>query len=168
MLEIINNLIPFFADCYRELGVREYAREIGISPPSASQKLKYLEKKGLLKKRKERGFLLFRTNRESGVLRNLSRIYWEKKLTSLVEYLKKRLHSDSIVLFGSLAHLEVGDRSDIDIAVFTKFKISVDLNNFSKLLKKDIHIFTFDSLEKVNKELKVGICNGHILDGVLR
>ena len=89
MLNIFNNLKPFFEDCYRELGVREYSRIVGISPPTASKLLKEYEKEGLVNKRKERGFLLFRANRESNVLKSLSRIYWEQKLRPLIEFINE-------------------------------------------------------------------------------
>ena len=48
MLNIINNLKPFFEDCYGRINVREYARIIKISPPTASKILLELNKEGLL------------------------------------------------------------------------------------------------------------------------
>ena len=168
MLEIINNLEPFFEDCYREISVREYSRLAKITPPTASKLLKKFASQGLLKKREERGFILFQANRENQILRSLSKIYWEEKLKSLTSYLEKQLRSDAIVLFGSLINLEVNENSDIDIAVFTKFKKEIDLKNFEKSLSKEIQLFVFESLEKVNKELRVGITNGYILKGTLR
>jgi predicted nucleotidyltransferase len=168
MLEIINSLKPFFEDCYREIGVREYAREIKVAAPTASKMLKNFASQNLLKKREERGFLLFQANRESTILRNLSRIYWEEKLKPLIEYLEKILHPDAIVLFGSLAKLEVNEKSDIDLAIFTKFKKNGDVENFKEKLGKEIQLFVFESLEKVNKELRIGISNGCILKGTVR
>ena len=53
MLTIFNNLKPFFEDNYRRISVREYARIIKISPPSASKLLNNLEKEGLLTKEKK-------------------------------------------------------------------------------------------------------------------
>ena len=74
MLEIINSLKPFFEDCYTELGVREYSRKIKVSPPTASKMLKEFESEGFLNKRIERGYLLFRTNKENLNLKTLSKI----------------------------------------------------------------------------------------------
>lgn len=167
MLKIINELSPYFENCYKELSVREYSREIGISPPTASKMLNKFADEELLKKREERGFLLFRVNRENLVMRDLSRIYWREQLRELVLFLENILYSDSIVLFGSLSKLEATEKSDIDIAVFSKSKKNSDLKKFEKRLGREIQIFTFESLEKVNKELRNNIMNGCILGGCL-
>ena len=145
MLNIFNNLKPFFEDCYRELGVREYSRIVGISPPTASKLLKEYEKEGLVNKRKERGFLLFRANRESNVLKSLSRIYWEQKLRPLIEFINEELYNSPIVLFGSLTKLEVNENSDIDLVVFTKIKKEVDLRKFEDKYRREIQIFKFEN-----------------------
>ena len=168
MLKIINELKPFFEDCYKELGVREYARLSKITPPTASKILKEFASQNLLKKREERGFLLFRANRESSTLKNLSRIFWEDKLQKLTNYISEELYPDTIVLFGSLSKLEVSEKSDIDIAVFTKLKKEITLKAFEKSLGKEIQLFSFKSLDKVNKELRINIMNGHVQNGRLR
>lgn len=51
MLKIINDLTPFFEDCYREISVREYARIMSISPPTASKLLSYYCSEKLLVKK---------------------------------------------------------------------------------------------------------------------
>lgn len=48
MLDIINNLKPFFEDCYRRINVREYSRLMKISPPTASKLLSKYHKLNLL------------------------------------------------------------------------------------------------------------------------
>jgi len=165
MLKIINDFELFFEDCYREISVREYAREMKVAAPTASKMLKGFAKEGLLYMRAERGFIFFRANRESLVLRNLSRIYWGEKLEGLVEYIWDSVHPDSVVLFGSLSKLEVSSRSDIDIAIFGGFKKEIDLKNFEKKLGKEIQSFVFESLDKVNKELRDNMIEGYILRG---
>lgn len=167
MLKIINDLKPFFENCYREISVREYARETGITAPTASKLLKGYGKEGLLLMRAERGFLLFKTNRESRVLMDLSRSYWRKKLEELVKFVKDIVYPDSMVLFGSLAKLEVSERSDIDLAVFGGFKKEVDVEKFEKILGKEIQLFEFESLDKVNKELRANVRRGVVLEGIL-
>jgi len=167
MLEIIDRLAVFFEDCYREISVREYAREVGVSPPTASKILNFFSKEGLLLRREERGFLLFRVNRESSVAQDLSRIYWRKKLKELIEFLEKELYFDSVVLFGSLGKLETTKNSDVDLAVFCKSKKELDLKKFEKKLGREVQIFVFEELRKVNKELASNIRNGYILGGYL-
>ena len=168
MLNIVNRLSVFFEDCYREFSVREYSREVGISPPTASKLLKGFAKDGLLAMREERGFLLFKVNRESFVMRDLSRMYWGERLGDLNILLRDELYGDAIVLFGSLSKLEALKKSDIDIAVFSKSKKRVDLAKPEKKLGREIHLFVFESLEKVNKELRFNIIDGYMLWGYLR
>lgn len=167
MLKIINDLQPYFKNCYREFSVREYSREIGVSPPTASKMLNGFVSEGLLKRRNERGFLLFRINRENLIVRDLSCIYWNEKLKELIKFLGDELYASSIVLFGSLSKLETTEKSDIDIAVFSKSKKNIDLKKFEKKLGREIQIFVFESLEKINKELRRNILNGYILGGYL-
>jgi len=169
MLEIINNLKPFMEDNYLELGVREYSRILKLSPPTASKILKGFEKENLLKKREERGYLLFRANKESYVLKELSIIYWKEKLIDLTEYLESEAYSPTIVLFGSLSKLEASKESDIDLAIFTKIKKEIKLNEFEKKFGREIQLFIFKSLSDIkNKELKNNILNGNRLKGRLK
>ena len=165
MLRIIKRLKPFFEDCYREIGVREYSREMGVSPPTASKILKDFSSENLLNERIERGYLLFKINRDSFILQRLSEIYWTEKLGRLVEYINLELYNPTIVLFGSLSKLEVTDSSDIDLAIFSTLNKEIDLQKYERLLKRKVQIFHFNSLEEVNKELINNILNGNILSG---
>ena len=168
MLSKLNELGVFFEDCYREFSVREYSRKIKVSPPTASKVLKGFAKEGLLLMREERGFLLFKVNRESSVMRDFSRMYWKEKLKDFFSYVNDIVYPDAVVLFGSLSKLEVMDKSDIDVAIFTKAKKDFDLSKFEKKLGREIQVFVFESLEKVNKELRSNIINGYVLGGYLK
>lgn len=169
MLKIINNLCPFIEDCYREIGVREYSRIMKITPPTASKLLKELELEGLLKKKIDRGYLLFRANRESSILKDLSKIYWKQKLRKVIEYLNSELYKPAIILFGSLIKLETRKDSDIDLVIFTNLKKKIDLEKFGKSFKRKIQLFKFESLSKINsKELKMNLLNSYIIQGVIK
>ena len=168
MLKIFNNLKPFIEDCYAELGVREYSRLRNITPPTASKLLKNLELEGLLKKRTERGYLLFRTNRESGILKGLSHIYWKQKLNSIISEINSEFHNPTIILFGSLTKLESKKDSDIDLAIFTNIKKKINLSKYEKQLNREIQIFYFKSINEINKELKLNIINGYIIQGEIK
>lgn len=168
MLNILYTLKPFIEDNYEEVGVREYSRLMKITPPTASKILKGFEDEGLLKKRFERGYLLFRANKDSSFLKDFSRIYWKQKLKKIIEVLNSELHKPTIVLFGSLSKLETKKDSDIDLAIFTKFKKKVNLNKYEKDLGREIQVFSFRSLDKINKELKTNILNGYLIQGELK
>ena len=166
MIEIINNLQPFFEDSYRRVGVREYARLIGVSPPTSSKLLKGFVKEGLLEKEDFRGLVLFHPVIGNRLFRDLCRIYWSSKLEDLVEYFDKEFVDSSIVLFGSLSKGEVRENSDIDLAIVKVSEKKVDLEKFEKKLKRKIQVFWFDSLKK--GELMDNVVNGFVLKGRLR
>ncbi len=169
MLKIINSLCPFIEDCYNEIGVREYSRIIKITPPTASKLLKELELEGLLKKRIDRGYLLFRANREDSILKDLSKIYWKQKLKDVIEYINSRLYDPTIVLFGSLTKLETKKDSDIDLTIFTNINKNINLEKFEKSFKRKIQLFKFKSISNINsKELKMNILNSYIIQGVIK
>jgi len=168
MLEIINNLQPFFEDCYRRINVREYARIVEISPPTASKLLDKFYKDGVLKKEEERNYIFYFANKDSDLFIDLSRIYWKYKIDSsgLLEYIEKEFLSPVIILFGSLSKAEVKPDSDIDLAVFTPTKKEANLEQYEKKLRKKIQLFIFKKIEDVkNKELLSNILNGYKLGG---
>lgn len=168
MLDIFNKLEPFFEDCYRRVGVREYARVVGVSPPTASTMLKALEKEGVLKMEKYKRELLFYANKDSRDFIDLSRIYWRRRLSDLLFFIEKRTVNPSVILFGSLAKGEAKGDSDIDLAVFGPKK-TLDLKVFEKGLGRAIQIFMFNSLVEVrSKELANNIANGYVLSGKIR
>lgn len=167
MLKIINDLKPFFEDCYKRINVREYAKITKISPPTASKILAYYNSKNLLLKENYRNNLLFHANKDSKDLIDLSRIYWGNKLKELVAYLEKNLTSPTIVMFGSLSKAEVKEDSDIDIAIFSSKK-DLDLTSIEKKLKRKIQTYWFNPIYEIkNKELANNIINGYVLKGKL-
>jgi predicted nucleotidyltransferase len=165
MLNIINNLEPFFEDCYRRINVREYSRIMNVSPPTASKNLFEMNREDLLKIEKDRNYIFFYANKENKNFIDLSRIYWRNKLKGLIDYLNKNLVNPSLVLFGSLAKAEVKEDSDMDIAIFSNKK-ELDLKSIERKLKRKVQLFWLDSFKK-NKELKNNILNGYILQGKL-
>jgi predicted nucleotidyltransferase len=167
MLKIINDLAPFFEDCYRRINVREYAKIIKISPPTASQLLSSYHKENLLSKEIYKNYILFYANKQSKQFIDLSRIYWNQKLLELIHHLQKNLTNPTIILFGSLSKAETKSDSDIDLAIFAHKK-QLNLNSFEKKLKRKIQSFFFKSIKDIkNKELKNNILNGYLLRGRL-
>ncbi len=167
MLKILNDLDPFFEDCYRRINVREYAKIMRISPPTASKLLDSYANINLLLKDKYKNYILFFANKESEDFIDLSRIYWRHVLKELVSMLVSKLTNPAIILFGSLSKAEVKSDSDIDLAIFTQKK-ELDLRDFERRIKRKIQIFQFKSLSDIgNKELANNIINGYVLHGRL-
>lgn len=167
MLKIFNNLGPFFEDCYRRINVREYARMMDLSPPTASRLLASYASEGLLKRELYRNYMLFYANNENKNFMDLSRIYWSHRLKGLVEYIERRVATPTIILFGSLAKAEAKSDSDIDLAIFAH-KRDTDFGAFEKKIKRRIQIFWFGSFRDIrNRELANNILNGYLLAGRL-
>lgn len=165
MLEIINNLKPFFEDCYRRVNVREYARIMDISAPTASKLLESFGKKGLLLMEKDRNYIFYYANKESKDFIDLSRIYWRLVLKDFIITVSDKMLDANIVLFGSLSKSEVRKESDIDICIFGEKK-HLEIKNIEHKLKREFQLFFFESLDHIkNKELANNIANGYILYG---
>src|SRR3989344_5320006 len=107
MLKIFNNLGPFFEDNYRRMNVREYARLMKISPPSASKLLSKYEKESLLNREEEKRYIYYYANKDNNLFVFLSRIYWYQKMKELISYMEREFADPVIILFGSFAKAEV-------------------------------------------------------------
>lgn len=168
MLEIINNLVPFFEDCYRRISVREYARLMKISPPTASKRLLLYGKEGLLLMERDRNYIFYYVNKSNKDFIDLSRIYWRLRLGDFIEFLEKNLVGPTIILFGSLSKAEVNENSDIDFCIIGSKK-EIDVKKFESKLGRKIQLFFFKSLEdSENNELTNNILNGYVLSGRIR
>src|SRR3989338_2145763 len=169
MLKIINNLKPFFEDCYRFINVREYSRLRKISPPTASKILKEYCKLGFLEQEKDRNYHFFKANISSRDFIDLSRIYWRKKLESLQTELQKKLMSPSAALFGSLSKAEAKLNSDMDIAIFSVERKEINLKPYEEKLNRKISLYLFKSIESGDNPFLINnIINGYVLFGNLR
>ena len=167
MLKIINDLTPFFEDCYNRINVREYAKIIKISPPTASKLLDMYKKEGLLLMEQYKNYILYYANKDNKEFIDISRIYWNYKLKELVKFFEKEILNPTIILFGSLSKAESKVDSDIDLAIFS-VKKTIDIIDFEKKLKRGIQIFWFKSMDDIkNEELANNIINGYIIKGRL-
>jgi len=168
MLNIINNLEPFFKDNYKKINVREYARLTSISPPTASKLLENYFKQKLLIKEQFRNYIFYSVNINSKLFIDLSRIYWceELKKLGLIEFLNKKYLQPTIILFGSFSKAEINENSDIDIAIFAVSKKTINIAEFEQKIKRKIQIFQFKDIESVkNKELLGNILEGYLMSG---
>jgi len=139
MLKIFYNLTPFFEDCYRRINVREYAKIVKISPPTASKVLDEYYKEGLLKKEKYKNYILYNASRNKFFV-DLSRIYWRNKLKVIIDEISDYSINPIIILFGSISKAEVKKDSDIDIALISKGK-KIDLTK--NKLGRSVQLFQF-------------------------
>lgn len=167
MLQIINNLTPFFEDNFERIHVRAFARIQGISPPTASRLLESLHNEGLLKKEIDKRHTCYFANKSSTLFRNLQRIYFKDRLfaSGLITQIRDEMVEPLVILFGSLAKAEARKESDIDIAIFTVTKKDIDLSRSAKQLKREIQALMFENLDDVPDNLKKSILNGYLIEG---
>lgn len=160
MLNLINNLAPLLEDNYREFGVREYAKIVDVSPPTASKMLQKYRKEGLLLSRKDKMYILYRADRSSKKFTDFARVYWREQLGAVVDFLKDSLNSPDIILFGSLPKLEAKFDSDIDLFIDAK-DADINLAKFERKLKRKIQLHFRRSFS--NPQLRKNIDAGVVL-----
>lgn len=163
MLKIINKISPFFEDNYREIHVREYAKLIQVSPPTASKILQNFLSQKLLTKEVDKEYHMYTANRDSDLFRDLQKTYWKQKLKPLIKHFDKETINPLIILFGSVSKAEIREDSDIDIVVFTSSRKNISVNKFEKQLGRDIQVFLFKQFEDVPNNLQKSILNGFVL-----
>ena len=153
MLKILNNLKPFFEDTQREISVREFAKEIKVTPPTASTTLKLYEKENILNKREFKNNLLFRINKND-LFEDLAKIFWKILLREELKEIHKKTMYKKIILFGSIAKTENTKESDIDIFIDTK-KRQINTKEEENKLKRKIQLHFKEELS--NKNLQKNI-----------
>jgi len=172
MFKEINILRPFFEGSNREFNVRELARITKITPATSSKRLKELEKKQILKHRKERILDLYKADLESTAYRDLKVYYSIRKIreSGLIESLNEFYVKPAIVLYGSASKGLDTDTSDIDMVVLSEnTKMFPKQKEFEKKLGKELQIFAVKSLKGLrNKHLINSVLNGIVLQGEIQ
>ncbi len=157
---------------FQSLTQREIALLLKVSPTAVSNALNELTNEKIVDVVKYKGknnFFSIELNRENPKTVFLKRVENLKMIyeSGLVEYLEEKFPGTAIVLFGSYSRGEDTMRSDIDIAIIGSKEKNISLSKFDKLLERKIFLNFYDSLSKINKELRENICNGIILEGGL-
>jgi len=166
MLDIINNLKPFFEDNYRKISVREYARIMRISAPTASKHLEAYHKNNLLQKERFRAYIFYFAQRDEPVFIHLCRIYWYHRIKNagIIRHIEEKALDPLIILYGSASKAEISSGSDVDIAV-VRVDEPINLQNFRKSFGKELHVFSFKSVSEIKHPFLYSLTNGFILRG---
>ena len=155
-LKFIKFVEFFLNNPYREVYIRELAKELKISPFATKKYADILVKEGLILDEKKANLRYMKANSNSIFFKHLKISYSLRELlkSGLIDFLKENLANiTSIILFGSLAKGEDSDESDIDILIIGKQKHLI-LSNFEKKLKKEItlHFFSWNEWNEKAKE----------------
>lgn len=171
MFKELDTLAPFLLRPNREIHVREAAALLGISPATASARLKTLAKEGLLVHRKERMLDLYRANLESDAFRDLKVYDTIRRLrtSGLVEALNVLYIKPTIILFGSAAKGLDAESSDIDLVVISERTDAFpDAPRFARKLGRPLQFFAVRRLKDLrNAHLVNSVLNGIVLQGEL-
>ncbi len=147
----------FLINPYKEVYLRELAKELKISPSAAKKYSEMLIREGLILDERKANLRYLKANESNLFYKHLKISYNLKQLlkSGLVEFIKENVANvTSIILFGSLAKGENDDKSDIDITVIGKEK-RLDLSKFEDKLDREItiHFFKWSEWnEKTNKD----------------
>ena len=160
----------FFTNPTVQLRVRHIEKTLSLPLPSVIRYVKELEKENILKKEVISNITIDSADRSSKNFLLEKKLFNIKSLyrSGLVEYLIYNYHNPTIFLFGSYSKGEDIEKSDIDIYLETHKTMTINLKKFEEILKRDIQIFTYKTIQQVkNKELINNIINGISLNGFL-
>jgi predicted nucleotidyltransferase len=160
--EILELLFDYPTTSFSE---REISRNLGVSPTAVSNALEGLETQAFVEVKKK--FMLdIRLNPKNESVPFMKRVSNLRKIytSGLAQLLDETFPGSTIVLFGSYAHGEDTERSDIDIAIIGSRERKMNLDALEKILRRRVNVQFFHSM-KIDKELKENIINGITLKG---
>jgi|SRR3989344_695436 len=149
------------------LSQREIAKILKVSPTAVTNSVPQLKKDNLIKveETKTINFVSFNRDEPKAIelkrVENLKNIY----LSGLSDYLEKELAGGTVILFGSYSRGEDTNTSDIDFAVIERKDKLLRLDEYEKMLYREININFYSSWKDIHEHLKNNILNGILLHG---
>ncbi|MBS3118561.1 nucleotidyltransferase domain-containing protein [Candidatus Woesearchaeota archaeon] len=149
------------------LSQREIAKILKVSPTAVTNSVPQLKKDNLIKveETKTINFVSFNRDEPKAIelkrVENLKNIY----LSGLSNYLEKELAGGTVILFGSYSRGEDTNTSDVDIAVIGRKDKLLQLEEYEKLLHREINLNFYNSFKDIHEHLKNNILNGILLHG---
>lgn len=158
-------LEPFLREPGREFNVRGLARELGISPTTASTHLKGYAEAGILTEKQDRNLKLYRRNIDSDLYRDLKVFHTVRTLkdSGLIDALNDFYHFPTIILFGSSSTGYDTGGSDVDLAVISENAEEFPKQSeYGRKLGKELHLFAVKTLKGLRNEHLVS----NVIDGI--
>jgi predicted nucleotidyltransferase len=157
-LTLLNSLKFFFEHPYREVYLRQLAKQLDMSPFAAKKHMDLLVGKHLVLEERKANLRYFKANTGSLFFRHLKIAFNLSSIlgSGLVEFLKESLPNiSSIVLFGSMAKGEDDENSDVDVLVIGKEK-RISLREFEEKFGRDInlHVLSWSEWNKKARDDK--------------
>ncbi len=172
MFRKLNILKLFLEEPTREFNTREVARLLKIAPATASKELKNLEKKGLLRGRKERILHLYKADIESELYKDTKIFYNLRKIkdSGFIQALNNFYLKPTIVMFGSCAFGMDTETSDFDFLIISeKTKDFPNIKKFEKKVNRKLQLFIVKKIKDLtNEHLINNILNGIVIQGKIK
>ncbi|MDP7492078.1 MAG: nucleotidyltransferase domain-containing protein [Candidatus Undinarchaeales archaeon] len=149
--------------------MRELSRLVGLTHPALLNHLRALVTDSLLVRSEEGLYPTYEGNMSSEMFRLLKGDDTVHRLdaTGIVDYIEESLRPDCIVLFGSAAHGEDTEESDIDLFVQARER-ELDLGAYEGPLCRRVHVLFEPEVRQLAPELLNNIANGRVLRGYLK
>ncbi|MFH1398676.1 MAG: nucleotidyltransferase domain-containing protein [Candidatus Woesearchaeota archaeon] len=147
--------------------LRELSKMIELSPLSVVNYLREFGELSLVRKYTKRGIPYYqglRDNCDFQLYQKLA-IQYELHKSGLIRFLWEKLSPRCIVLFGSFAHGQAIEDSDIDLFLHCKL-VDLDLRKYEKILGKKLHVL-MESGRNYSEEFWNNLINGIVLRGYL-
>ena len=148
----------FLENPYKEVYLRQLAKELSLSSFAIKKYSDLLVKEELIKEQRIANLRYFKANINNLFFKHLKIAFNINLLlkSGLLDFLKQNLANvSSVVLFGSMAKGEDDKQSDVDILIIGKEKY-LNLEKFEEIIGKDItlHIFSWSEWNKQAVENK--------------
>ncbi|MBI4162366.1 MAG: nucleotidyltransferase domain-containing protein [Candidatus Aenigmarchaeota archaeon] len=158
-----------FMNAGESFNARNLALHIKVSQPAIAKSLPLLQNHGIIHVSKDRNSkrLTIELNRENPLVIGMKRADNIRQLyeSGLVEFLREKFPSCTIMVFGSFARGEDTSRSDIDIAIVGAKSNDLDLRDYEKTFAKKVNINFYNSFKEISSELRNNIFGGILLSG---
>ena len=148
-------VLEFFLKTGEEIHVKKLARELNVSPQTATYYLKFYKRAGILKERREANLLLY-SFKDNALTRQLKIFYVLDQIYPFILRFASKNNITSIVLYGSHASGTFDKNSDIDLLLISQKK-SLNLSELKKLERKigkevKIQIFSLGEWRNLKRE----------------
>jgi len=165
-LLVLEALEFFIKNPYKEIHLREFSRNLKISPNSSQRFLNLFLKKEFIKEERKANLRYFRANLENLIFKHIKIVFslQELKDSGLIrEFLDK---FSNLVLFGSMAKGLDDKTSDIDLVGISKEK-NINLGRLEEKLGRQINLHLFSPAQwKMQKNQNEPFYQDVIIDGI--
>ena len=148
-------VLEFFLKTGKEIHVKKLARELNISPQTATYYLKFYKRAGILKERKEANLLLYSLE-DNALTKQLKIFYILDQIYPFIFKFANKNNITSVALYGSHASGAFDENSDIDLLLISQKKILnlSELKRLERKMGKEVKIQTFSLGEWRNLKRK--------------